>query len=98
MACTWPATKSPPDMRSFGYKGQPDTCLWCGQKLHRRQVMASEGEPGAVNAGIGFWVKPAEKPGAYQDGFFCTRGCGYQFGLRFAQLGRRLQDTREETP
>lgn len=75
----------------FGYQGKPDTCLWCGRKLRRKKVIAEPGEPGAVERSFHFWEKPAEKLGGYQDGFFCGLRCGYEFGLRMAQLGRRLQ-------
>jgi hypothetical protein len=30
--------------------------------------------------------------GDYQDGFFCGLRCGYQFGVRMGELGRRLQE------
>ena len=32
-----------------------------------------------------------EKSGGYGDGYFCGLRCGFQFGRRFAELGRRLQ-------
>jgi hypothetical protein len=34
--------------------------------------------------------KRATEGGDYQDGFFCGLRCAYQFGVRMAQLGRRL--------
>jgi hypothetical protein len=78
----------------FGYKDEPGTCLWCGRKLRHAQVMAEENEPGATRIGPGYWLKRAKEAGPYQDGCFDTQGCGYQFGLRMARLGRRLQAAR----
>ena len=79
------------DRQPFGYEGKPGTCLWCGRKLHRKKVMADPGEAGATEVGPHFWHKPADKLGGYQDDSFCGLRCGYSFGLRLAQLGRRLQ-------
>jgi hypothetical protein len=35
----------------------------------------------------------ADKLGDYQDGFFCGLRCACEFGVRLAELGRRLQAT-----
>jgi hypothetical protein len=79
------------DYQPFGYTGEPGTCFWCGRRLRRRKVSAEPGEPGATKAGLHFWTKPAARLGGYQDDTFCGLRCGYQFGLRMAELGRRLQ-------
>ncbi len=34
-----------------------------------------------------------DKPGGYGDGFFCGLRCGYQWAVRFAELGKRLVNT-----
>lgn len=79
------------DRQPFRYAGQPGTCLWCGRKLRRTTVLASPGDPGARPLGARTWVRPAAGLGAYADDCFCGLRCGYQFGLRRAQLGDRLQ-------
>lgn len=90
------------DYQRFGYKQEPETCLWCGRKLRRKQVMCNEGDPGAVRRGgddvAGWWVKPADKLGSYQDDSFCGLRCGYLFGLRMAELGKRLGLSMAGTP
>jgi len=35
-----------------------------------------------------------DKPGAYGDGHFCGKGCGYQFGVALADAGYRLKRNR----
>lgn len=37
------------------------------------------------------------KPGRYGDGYFCGLGCGYRFGLAFAEQNRRLQPRKGMT-
>lgn len=59
--------------RDFAATNQPDTCLWCGRKLH-----------GAVPCF-------PEYAGYDDDGYFCTLRCGYRFGVRMAELGKRLK-------
>ena len=92
------------EWRPFGATNAPDTCLWCGNKL-RHKVTESHYEeirvevpeelrwdPAVTHRKQSKSVadKRAEKGGDYQDGFFCGLRCGYQFGERLAQLGRRL--------
>lgn len=83
--------------RPFGYEGREETCLWCGGKLRRATVLdedrerelRAEGKTYA-QAYDGALVR-ADKTGPYQDGFFDTKSCGFQFGVRMAGLGHRLQ-------
>jgi hypothetical protein len=35
--------------------------------------------------------KAYDKPGDYGDGHFCGLRCGYEFGKKMADFGRRLQ-------
>lgn len=83
------------DYQDFGYEGKPETCLWCGRKLQRKTLMDRHATDLAHRDGTlrpGLWIsKPAEKLGSYQDDCFCGLRCGYQFGLRLAEFGRRLQ-------
>jgi hypothetical protein len=77
----------------FGYAGEPGTCLWCGRKLRHRRVMATDadqGNPTYKVEGAQFATIVADRAGPYQDDTFDTLGCGYRFGLRMAELGRRL--------
>lgn len=81
----------------FGYEGKPETCLWCGRKLHYQKTRTW----GTVEVNGGFTSKitgekRAELPGYYEDGFFCGLSCGYKFGVRLAQLDKRLQAPPEE--
>src|SRR5258708_2541225 len=94
----------------FGYEGKPDTCLWCGRKLRRRTWQIDEHE--AVPHGYHLtgkmvthkiWGKvrrtvAADKPGDYGDGHFCGLRCAYEFAVRLADLGRRLQADRDPKP
>lgn len=90
------------DWQSFGYKGKPGTCLWCGRRLTRQTVLDSRAEEQMRKAGLigdelyRASLRPASKPGRYYDGFFCGLRCGFQFGVRMAELGRRLQAAQEE--
>lgn len=79
----------------FGYKGEPGTCKWCGRKLRFKMLkdwIGYNDETGKRRPG-GPWSKGvrAKLAGSYQDGHFCGLRCGYEFGLRMAQLGRRLE-------
>jgi len=78
----------------FGATGEPGTCLWCGRKLrHQDSIVDSSrrGEPGVTWHELGHYATArAELGGHYQDGLFCGLRCGYQFGARLAELGRRL--------
>jgi hypothetical protein len=47
-------------------------------------------DPSYKIEGFNFATVKADKAGSYQDGMFCGLRCGYQFGLRLAELGRRL--------
>ena len=73
------------DYQPFGYTGEPGTCFWCGRRLRRKTVPAEPAEPGAAKIGA------QSRLGGYQDDTFCGLRCGYQFGLRMAELGRKLQ-------
>ena len=81
------------EWRPFGASNQPDTCLWCGNKL-RQQYKWTEPPRDLPWGDRKQWLKdnqiPYEKKGDYHDGFFCGLRCGYSFGERLAQLGRRL--------
>lgn len=62
--------------RPYGPSGQPDTCLWCGKKLHFHYIY--DWSPSSLRpAGR---VAPAKK-GRYHDGYFCSIGCGYQYAV-----------------
>lgn len=63
----------------FSYEGEPDSCLWCGRKL-RAYRWRNEDTAKAMG----------KERGDYGDGHFCGLRCGYQFAVRFADLGRRL--------
>lgn len=85
------------DLLPFGYKGLPDTCLWCGQKLRFGTVLDSKKEAELVAAGVSHReafqqaLVRADKPGGYHDGFFHSLRCAYQFAVRMAGLGERLE-------
>jgi hypothetical protein len=71
--------------RSPGYRGEPSTCRWCGTRLKYVRVSATDADrddPTYRVEGSGWASKQARLPGAYQDGMFCTLGCGYQWALR----------------
>ena len=83
-----------PGFRPFGYTGEPGTCLWCGKRLRRERVHATDADEGnpSYNPGSAYGAPTiqAAKAGPYQDDAFDTLGCGYRFGRRLAELGRRL--------
>lgn len=68
--------------RPFGATNKPGTCLWCGAKL-RGELYKKPG--------------PDRRLGDYGDGFVCGLRCGYQLGVMFARLGRRLMPKEDET-
>lgn len=84
------------DWQPFGYKGKPGTCKWCGRKLRRKYWPKYEttkalnvlGDETTYQKRVG--KEPAAGLGGYSDNHFCGLRCGYQFGLRMAELGRRL--------
>jgi hypothetical protein len=78
--------------QAFGYRGKSGTCLWCGRKLRFEQVL--DDTPGAKGrTAYDVPTQRAETPGAYQNGFFDTQGCGFQFGVANAKDGRRYKLT-----
>ena len=78
------------DWRKFGYEGTPGTCLWCGRKLIYHAVF--DDTPGAVGkTPYSVPVKRPAKPGQYHDGHFCGLRCAYQYAVRLADLGSRLE-------
>lgn len=66
----------------FNYEGVERTCLWCGRKL--RKYRHREAFP------------ESNEYGDYGDGHFCGLNCGYSFGRRLADLGRRLVKVGED--
>lgn len=79
--------------KPFGYRGQPDTCRWCGDKLRYERVTAAESDkanPTYREERYRGATVLATKPGGYQDGFFCSLRCGYQWAVaRLDGLTRR---------
>lgn len=77
-------------MKAFGYKGEPETCLWCGKKLPRLKLV--ESVIVTTEEGYHSEFKPTGevRVGYRGDQTFCTLTCGYSFGLAFAQHGQRL--------
>ena len=84
--------------KEFAATNRPGTCLWCGDRLVRREVMVDDsrrGEPGVTWHELGHYATElAETPGPYHDGFFCSLRCGFQFGVRMAGFDHRLQPRR----
>lgn len=82
------------DHQPYGYRGKPGTCLWCGRKLRYRIVIVDNdrrGQPGVTwHEQLHYATARADLAGSSADGMFCGLRCGYQFGLRLAELGRRL--------
>jgi hypothetical protein len=87
------------EWRKFAATNDPGTCLWCGHKLRRR---ISQPKKPAGMEWEEWWASPQSqertpaygKGGDYGDGFFCGLRCAYQFAVRLAELGRRLEDIR----
>jgi hypothetical protein len=65
----------------FGASNDLGTCRWCGRKL---RPYPYRDEP---------WAQGQEL-GGYGDNHFCGLRCGYEFGLRFAELGKRLEPVK----
>lgn len=87
-------------VQPFGYQGDPGTCLWCGRKLRYTRVIAGPDDrdnPTYQEHGPTYATVRAAKAGPWQDDLFDTTNCGYKFGQRQAQLGRRLQRRAEES-
>ena len=75
-----------PQYRTFNASNQPDSCLWCGNKL-RRLMGKLVGKT---------WDKSRpmySKTGDYGDGFFCGLRCAYQFAVAMAENGKRFNPT-----
>jgi hypothetical protein len=61
-------------------------CLWCGGPLRPTAVRVAD--PYAPWGGRYANEGP---PGIYGTGHFCTLRCGFDFGDRLAEFGRRLR-------
>lgn len=99
------------EWRPFGASNQPNTCIWCGRKLRFKVLkshynmtvvpldpndLAYEEHSHTTRKSYKNVVdERATVGGDYQDGFFCGLRCAYQFGVRMAQLGRRLQEKND---
>lgn len=70
---------------TFNYEGQEGTCLWCGRQLRVERQTAAEKDAGEPR-----------KLGDYGDGYLCGLSCGYNFGRRLAELGKRLIKVGED--
>jgi hypothetical protein len=88
------------DSQPFAAHGDPTEdgrCRWCGRKLKHRRIIASDADkdnPTYKVEGHHFATIQDALPGGYGDGHFCGLRCGYQFGVRLADLGRRLEVKR----
>lgn len=83
--------------KPFGATGKPGTCLWCGDKLKHGTVTADESQrddPTYKSVAPHYATVRAARSGSYQDDKFCGLRCGYRFGLRMAELGKRLKARR----
>lgn len=100
-----------PEYRSYNASNEPDTCLWCGNKLRHRIIYKdmTVGEAKAQghdldkrrlalgdNWPISLAVGHEELGGDYVDGFFCGLRCGYMFGEAMAKNGKRFDPKAEE--
>ena len=74
----------PEEWRNFGYSGEPETCLWCGEKLQRHY--SYDARKGKRSAKTALHVTLGGK----DDGMFDLMRCGYQFGAWLASQGDRL--------
>lgn len=85
--------------RDFGYKGEPETCRWCGRKLHRTTNQEHVWDDNATardgTRGRWRWVRKGYRYGGRKgvagNGHFCTGACMASYGLRCAQLGIALK-------
>lgn len=77
--------------REFNASNKPNTCLWCGQPLHRNSTV----EAVRRETPRGFTTDTirtlTEERGWNGNGFFCSLRCGEAFGVAMAKNGRRLQ-------
>lgn len=85
------------EWRPFGASNDEHTCLWCGKKLRANFEPPVKHQPGESWGDFHAREKeakgqrgPLKGYGDYLDGFFCGLRCGYQFGVRLAELDRRL--------
>lgn len=82
----------------FGPVDAPGVCRWCGRKL-RKRFDFSDCETTTGVDDLGNSKTSTSRPGRletftlgdYGDGHFCGMTCGYTFGVRIADLGKRLQ-------
>jgi hypothetical protein len=78
-------------------------CLWCGNYLHKllHTVEVRDGDPepqGEIVERKKWYWKSAYttvkyhtgERGAFGNGFFCSKACGYRFAVAAAQEGFRL--------
>lgn len=90
------------DWQRFGATGEAGTCIWCGRALRRERYKIWHDDPlpsgfrwtdkrGETPGGMRWRLAEADVLGGYQDGVFCGLRCGYLFGKRMAELGKRLQ-------
>jgi len=86
------------EYREFGATNDPNTCLWCGRPLRPKREHVEPEKHGFSNTQYGTpeWkafvkAQPIVGYGDYADGKFCGLRCGYLFGRRLADLGRRLK-------
>jgi hypothetical protein len=71
--------------KPYGYAGRPGTCRWCGDKLRRTRVTAGDSDKAnpTYQEEVASWATVmADTPGAYQNGFFCSLRCGFQWAVR----------------
>ena len=98
--CIWCGRK----LRVYG--GDKGVVFWSshnrGVDFHRSEGAAERAVPADAlvtrrrgdSAGEGgrvYWQRCMPRLGDYGDGFFCTLGCGFTFGRRYAELGKRLE-------
>lgn len=78
------------DWQHFAAHGDPEqdgNCRWCGRTLVCKYDEHWNKATGRFDKST---RRRADKPGSYRDGHFCSLRCGYQFGVRLADHGRRL--------
>lgn len=109
-----------PIYKSFDYKGEPETCLWCGGNLaldtsavigrgkteeialHSAEASLPNGVKVLRSYKLFHWKNTNEGEffewrinytrgnRGWDNSPFCTLRCGFQFGKRLAELGRKL--------
>lgn len=70
--------------KPYGYRREPGTCRWCGDRLRYVRVSAHDGDkddPTYREEAGGWATVRAARPGGYQDGLFCSLRCGYQWAV-----------------